>query len=95
MTKTLTEAQAWRALAKALVEKQSDMPFGLCALLESWGDWREFDVNAVNLMAMQLRLEAHYWACANEVWLGPKGVKKDRVIFCLFMALEAEDDAND
>ena len=96
MTKTLTEAQAWRALAEALAVSGAKLAMGLCYMLDGYThEYTKFGVADKNRDAMSSRLAGHYWMRDSAAWIGPLGDAASRVIFCLFMALEAEDDAND
>ena len=82
MTKTLTEAQAWRKIAQRL-ERTGDMS-GLC-----------FQINQeAQIAEMDARIQHHLMGecCITHNRAEANGV---RILAALFLALEAEDESND
>lgn len=96
----MTEADAWRLLAERLDSGKVRMPTGLCFL---FGFGRlPLGIRPVVGHQMKNRLHKHYEShhSANQhrqrwedrVYIAVRGYIPPRVLFCLLMALEAEDE---
>lgn len=109
MPKQLSEAAAWRKLAEWCAENPHDAKMGLCALLNMDEEGDPFHGKGYPLTRMYNRLrKSQGYGTAFGAWLDtlydydipnrwngipPIKLPHSRVIFCLFMALEAKEDA--
>lgn len=99
----LQEAAAWRALAVAVdlrgvVVGVTDRvgsvgPTGLCNILERRENRNAYGVDEAFDGPMFGRLSTHFCCPNGPAYIDEKGESGARVLFCLFMSLEADDEA--
>ena len=97
MKNQLTKAQAWRAIAKKLLNSRK-VDEGLCAEVADQGDGTISKAMASKLYGDLVQYRIAHATLYDTIWIGefiwPQGTHhKERAMIALWMALEAEEEA--
>lgn len=84
----MTEAEAWREIARRIVERKA-MGSGLYH--EAWKMWTDGNVPRFVLASMHRRVDAHMRSGQSYALPG-KQIDEARILAALWMALEAEEE---